>query len=121
MIRPGKASNVVFGIMVALLLIMVLTPIAVGIGAFGTMAVVRALGLHELWVVVVAFLVSPAIAIVASILIAMRVVRASSPNRPRALDICAACGYSLEGLTGDRCPECGAWLDEAQRARRKES
>jgi hypothetical protein len=23
---------------------------------------------------------------------------------------CAACGYSLEGLTSDRCPECGEGL-----------
>src|SRR5687768_6121468 len=27
--------------------------------------------------------------------------------------LCEACGYSLVGLSGDRCPECGAPFDPA--------
>jgi hypothetical protein len=28
---------------------------------------------------------------------------------------CLQCGYALEGLTGDRCPECGERLEEVRR------
>lgn len=30
---------------------------------------------------------------------------------PMRVDVCASCGYSLEGLTEPRCPECGAAVE----------
>ena len=107
MTRPGALSNTVFGVMVALLLMMVLIPIMLGIAIFATMGLVRALGLHELWVVTAMFS-GPVVAIVVSILIARRIVRTlPSPKHWEDNGVCGNCGYSLQGLTGNQCPECG--------------
>ena len=35
--------------------------------------------------------------------------------RSQKLPLCLNCGYSTQGLTRERCPECGAPLDAARR------
>lgn len=40
----------------------------------------------------------------------------ASPHRD-LLPLCDRCGYSLRGLSGDRCPECGHLFDPSRLAR----
>src|SRR5690606_23871578 len=48
-----------------------------------------------------------------SALLADRIRAALAARCRRPASACVSCGYSLEGLAGDRCPECGEAISDA--------
>jgi predicted RNA-binding Zn-ribbon protein involved in translation (DUF1610 family) len=60
--------------------------------------------------VFIALGVSVPLGVTIASLVAIAVTKNSRARRFLERATCPACGYSLEGLTSDRCPECGEEL-----------